>query len=62
MCGITGWIDYKQDMSNEKEVVEKMAETLSKRGPDETNVWVDQHAAFGHKRLIVVDPQEEGSL
>jgi asparagine synthase (glutamine-hydrolysing) len=56
MCGITGWIHFKQDLSNEKVVVEKMAETLSKRGPDETNVWVDRHVAFGHKRLIVVDP------
>ncbi|WP_172655624.1 asparagine synthase (glutamine-hydrolyzing) [Rossellomorea aquimaris] len=56
MCGITGWIHYKRDLSDQKEVVEKMAETLSKRGPDETNVWIDQHVAFGHKRLIVVDP------
>ncbi|MBN8192494.1 asparagine synthase (glutamine-hydrolyzing) [Bacillus sp. NTK074B] len=56
MCGITGWIHYKQDMSKQKVVVEKMAETLSKRGPDETNVWVDRNVAFGHKRLIVVDP------
>ncbi|BCB02996.1 asparagine synthase (glutamine-hydrolyzing) [Bacillus sp. KH172YL63] len=56
MCGITGWIHYQQDLTNQKEVVEKMAETLSKRGPDETNVWLNQHVAFGHKRLIVVDP------
>lgn len=33
-----------------------MAETLSKRGPDETNVWTGLHVGFGHKRLVVVDP------
>jgi asparagine synthase (glutamine-hydrolysing) len=33
-----------------------MTETLAKRGPDDTNAWVGQHAAFGHKRLVVVDP------
>ncbi len=57
MCGITGWIHYKRNLSNQEKLVEKMAETLSKRGPDETNTWVGQHAAFGHKRLIVVDPE-----
>ncbi|WP_141433169.1 asparagine synthase (glutamine-hydrolyzing) [Bacillus sp. 03113] len=56
MCGITGWIDFKKDMRKEAEAVEKMAETLSKRGPDDTNIWTDVHVAFGHKRLIVVDP------
>lgn len=29
---------------------------MAKRGPDESNVWITRHAAFGHKRLIVVDP------
>ncbi len=56
VCGITGWIHYKRDLSNQKELVEKMAETLSKRGPDETNTWMNTHVLFGHKRLIVVDP------
>jgi len=56
MCGITGWVDFKANLQNEKRVVSKMAETLSKRGPDDTNVWTTTHAAFGHKRLVVVDP------
>jgi asparagine synthase (glutamine-hydrolysing) len=57
MCGITGWIHYKRNLSNQEKLVGKMAETLTKRGPDETNTWVNHHAAFGHKRLIVVDPE-----
>jgi asparagine synthase (glutamine-hydrolysing) len=56
MCGITGWISYKQALENETKTVEKMAETLSFRGPDDTNIWVKKHASFGHKRLVVVDP------
>ncbi|MBP3040531.1 asparagine synthase (glutamine-hydrolyzing) [Bacillaceae bacterium Marseille-Q3522] len=56
MCGITGWVDYKKNLKNEAETITTMAETLSKRGPDETNSWSDLHAGFGHKRLIVVDP------
>ncbi|PLR87380.1 asparagine synthase (glutamine-hydrolyzing) [Bacillus sp. V33-4] len=56
MCGITGWIDFARDMNKEKTVIETMAATLSKRGPDDTNVWTCAHAGFGHKRLVVVDP------
>ncbi len=32
-----------------------MTETLSLRGPDDTQFWMNHHAAFGHKRLSVVD-------
>ncbi|MFC3883682.1 asparagine synthase (glutamine-hydrolyzing) [Bacillus songklensis] len=56
MCGITGWIDFQRDLSNQNQIVSKMTETLSKRGPDDTNVWMGRHVAFGHKRLVVVDP------
>ena len=57
MCGISGWIDFKRDMRNERDTIEKMANTLAKRGPDDTNIWADVHVGFGHKRLIVVDPE-----
>lgn len=57
MCGITGWIDFRKNIENERETIAKMAETLSKRGPDDTNVWSSRHAGLGHKRLVVVDPE-----
>jgi len=57
MCGITGWIDFHKNMNNEKETLHKMTETLSKRGPDATQIWTNTHVGFGHKRLIVVDPE-----
>jgi asparagine synthase (glutamine-hydrolysing) len=55
MCGITGWVDFKKDISHETQVIETMADTLSLRGPDESNVWGRSHVLFGHKRLAVVD-------
>lgn len=57
MCGITGWIDFKKNIGKEHEIITKMAETLSKRGPDDTNIWSAVHAGLGHKRLVVVDPE-----
>lgn len=56
MCGITGWIDFHNDIRKETTTIAKMADTLSKRGPDETNIWTETHVGFGHKRLVVVDP------
>ncbi|OAH53552.1 MULTISPECIES: asparagine synthase (glutamine-hydrolyzing) [Bacillaceae] len=56
MCGITGWVDFARDMRNEQEAVKTMAATLKKRGPDDFRVWATHHAAFGHTRLVVVDP------
>lgn len=56
MCGITGWIDWQQDVMQQVSTVKKMAQTLAKRGPDSSNVFSDHHAALGHTRLIVVDP------
>jgi len=57
MCGIVGWVDYEKDLKNKKSVIEKMAQTLSKRGPDDTGFYVSENALMGHRRLIVVDPE-----
>ncbi|WP_010284787.1 asparagine synthase (glutamine-hydrolyzing) [Bacillus timonensis] len=56
MCGIVGWVDWHQDLTQQISVIKKMADTLSKRGPDDLNVWSSQHISLGHSRLTVVDP------
>ncbi|MDR2994430.1 MAG: asparagine synthetase, partial [Bacillus cereus] len=32
MCGITGWVDWKKDLSNEYVILEKMANSIQHRG------------------------------
>ncbi|PAV29427.1 asparagine synthase (glutamine-hydrolyzing) [Virgibacillus profundi] len=56
MCGITGWVNWHQDLTQHVFTMEKMANTLSRRGPDVSNVWSSRHVSLGHTRLIVVDP------
>ncbi|MCR4442486.1 MAG: asparagine synthase (glutamine-hydrolyzing) [Peptococcaceae bacterium] len=56
MCGITGWVDWEKDLTHEKPIIEKMMNTLTMRGPDDSGTWISKHAAFGHRRLSVVDP------
>ena len=57
MCGFVGIADFKNDISNKKEILLNMNSTLAKRGPDEEGYYIDKHVALAHKRLIVVDPK-----
>ncbi|WP_027085367.1 asparagine synthase (glutamine-hydrolyzing) [Cohnella panacarvi] len=56
MCGITGWIDWNEDLTKQADTIEKMTETLELRGPDASGTWLSRHCAFGHRRLSVMDP------
>lgn len=56
MCGITGWIDWEQDLSAQQPLLEQMACTLRERGPDREGYWLSPRAALAHRRLIVIDP------
>lgn len=57
MCGITGWIDWRKDLTGYPSILENMTETLQLRGPDATGTWISQHCALGHRRLSVMDPE-----
>lgn len=60
MCGITGWIDWDRDLTQQGQILGAMAETLACRGPDAKGMWLSQHAGLAHRRLIVVDPEGGG--
>ncbi|WP_339217923.1 asparagine synthase (glutamine-hydrolyzing) [Ornithinibacillus sp. FSL M8-0202] len=55
MCGITGIVSWNNFVREEKEILQRMTDTLSLRGPDDTNLWLNTFVGFGHKRLAVVD-------
>jgi asparagine synthase (glutamine-hydrolysing) len=54
MCGIVGfnWQD--------REIVEKMARTVSHRGPDDEGFYIDGGASLGHRRLSILDTSPKG--
>ncbi len=56
MCGITGWIDWEENLTAKADEIEKMTETMELRGPDAAGTWLSRHCAFGHRRLSVIDP------
>lgn len=57
MCGITGWLNYAQDISRELPVVAAMRDKLAARGPDARGEWSSRNAVLGHCRLAVIDPE-----
>ena len=57
MCGITGWLDYTRDLSNQEQVLARMVATMACRGPDAEGTWIGPHVALGHRRLSVIDIQ-----
>ena len=56
MCGIAGWIHWQMDLTSHIDVVNKMGKKLKARGPNAEGTWASKHAAFAHRRLVVVDP------
>ena len=55
MCGITGWVDFEEDLSGEQPAVAAMTATMACRGPDAAGTWCSERALIGHRRLAVVD-------
>lgn len=57
MCGIVGFVNFKKDILQDKKTITEMTNQLYKRGPDEEGIYLREHVALGHKRLIVIDPE-----
>ncbi|MBP2651187.1 MAG: asnO [Firmicutes bacterium] len=57
MCGITGWINWQEDLTQKQGVLEAMVDTLAVRGPDASGMYLCRQAAIGHRRLSVIDPE-----
>ena len=52
MCGFVGYINKKD---NKEKTLKKMTTAISHRGPDDENLYIDENAAIGHRRLSIID-------
>lgn len=55
MCGIAGWLSESVNLYEKTNILEKMSETIKRRGPDEKGYYVKNNVAMIHRRLAVVD-------
>lgn len=64
MCGITGYLNLAANQLDDEMVplVQRMAKTLTHRGPDDFGAWTDPAAgvALGFRRLAILDLSATG--
>src|SRR5687768_16620501 len=69
MCGICGLVGFPPGPGRDA-LVASMSATIAHRGPDDAASWGDGDAAFGFRRLAIIDAEggrqpmtsEDGSL
>lgn len=59
MCGIVA-LYSKEAGGIDRRVVEAMRDTMEHRGPDDADLYVDEHVGLGHRRLSILDLSEAG--
>src|SRR5262245_6340926 len=55
MCGIAGIVFSDQAPPEVEGIIHRMTSALRHRGPDDCGYHVDRRAAFGHRRLSIID-------
>jgi len=59
MCGIAGFIDLSNSYKHSElqSIILQMSDTLARRGPDDSGIWVDERSgvALEHRRLSIID-------
>jgi asparagine synthase (glutamine-hydrolysing) len=62
MCGIAGFLALGQYRPG-KELLQRMGETMARRGPDGSGVWLSDDGSVGlsHRRLSILDLSEAGA-
>jgi len=55
MCGIYGFSRNGTSVEDAHNILEKMSELLSYRGPDNDGAYLDDRFALGHRRLSIID-------
>ena len=56
MCGINGIaLSSRSSRVISREVLEKMRDVVTHRGPDDAGIFIDRNVGLGHRRLSIVD-------
>lgn len=61
MCGIVG-VWHLDGQPVDAVALERMRDTLVRRGPDDSGLWTDGPVGLGHRRLSIIDLSEAGRM
>ncbi len=54
MCGICGKVSFRRQIVD-RELIDKMCDTLIHRGPDDKGIYTAHHIGLGQRRLSIID-------
>ena len=59
MCGFVGISNIRKKLSYDDMMsnIKNMTRTLTHRGPDEEDFFINNNACFGHRRLVIIDKE-----
>src|SRR5215217_2592163 len=55
MCGIAGYMDLRGDGRIDREILGRMTDAITYRGPDSSGYFVADNVGFGFRRLSIID-------
>ena len=55
MCGIAGIVDLRGTSDVPENLLRRMTDALTHRGPDESGLYLEPGVGFGHRRLSIID-------
>jgi asparagine synthase (glutamine-hydrolysing) len=55
MCGITGIVDLQGTRPIDEDILHRMNDALTHRGPDGSGYHIEPGVGFGHRRLSIID-------
>jgi asparagine synthase (glutamine-hydrolysing) len=55
MCGISGIFEFDRREVMPQEIVRRMNDTITHRGPDDEGIYCDKGLGFGFRRLSIID-------
>jgi asparagine synthase (glutamine-hydrolysing) len=55
MCGFAGYIDLRGERRAKKDLLNRMTDTLTHRGPDSAGCFVEANLGLGFRRLSIID-------
>lgn len=55
MCGIAGIFNTRSEDAPQTELIHRMTDAITHRGPDESGIHIEPGLALGHRRLSVID-------
>ena len=62
MCGLSGYLNNSRYFVDHEAILQKMEQTITHRGPDDSGTWCDATTGIGlaHRRLAIVDLSPAG--